>query len=231
MTEILFASFFLVVGGYIVGKLFIGFNPFLMIIGFIALFSFSTGLIEVDNTFYTACFIFGAALHFIRPISYVHNLLQSLNLKRFAPAYSPNLAQQKKKYEEELYKQKQQVEEELRRQKREAEEDIERQRKEAEDKIKREAENLRREKEKHKQSHQSKDENRHLNPLVFSDACEILGMAQGKTLKEYRAAYKKLVSQYHADKLTGLSEDLIKQEEEKAKTLNIAIDTIKKKLR
>lgn len=80
-------------------------------------------------------------------------------------------------------------------------------------------------------SSQSNQDSRHLNPLVFSDACEILGLSQGKTLKEYKVAYLKLMKLYHSDKLAGLPDDLRKQEEEKAKVLNMAMDTIKKKLR
>ncbi len=43
------------------------------------------------------------------------------------------------------------------------------------------------------------------------------------TLKEYKTAYLKLIKLYHSDKLAGLPEELRKQEEEeKAKTLNVA---------
>jgi hypothetical protein len=242
MTEILFVSFLLIFGGYIIGKLFVRMNPFLMIIGFIFIAVTAPAFIEMDNNYYTACFVVGGLLNFSRPVSYVRDLFGTLSLRRAGAGYVANIEEQKQQAEAELYSQKHQVEEELRRQKQEAEQDIQRQRREAEEAIRREAENLRRERERHQKnsnnsqssnqhSYSSTDDKKHLNPLVFADACEIMGLGQGKTLKEYKRAHHKLISQSHSDKLAGLSEELKKQEEEKAKTLNVAMGTIKKKLR
>jgi len=247
MTEILIVSFLMVFGGYIVGKLFIKLNPFLMIIGFIFIAVTAPAFIQMDNDYYMACFVFGAILNFSRPVSYVRELFGTLSLRRTGDGYVANIEEQKQQAEAELYSQKHQVEEDLRRQKQEAEQDIQRQRREAEEAIKREAENLRREREKYqqsknnsqsnhsqntnKQSNSSTSSKKHLNPLVFTDACEIMGLSQGKTLKEYKRAYLQLMKLYHSDKLAGLSDELRRQEEEKAKTLNVAMNTIKKKLR
>jgi len=246
MTEILIVSFLMIFGGYIVGKLFVRLNPFLMIIGFIFMAVTAPAFIEMDNDYYMACFVFGAILNFSRPVSYVRDLFGTLSLRRAGASYVANIEEQKQQAEDELYNQKHQVEEELKRQKYEAEQDIQRQRREAEEAIRREAENLRRERERHQQnsnrsqgnhsqnnnqqSYSSTNDKKHLNPLVFADACEILGLSQGRTFKEYKAAYLKLMKLYHSDKLAGLSDELRKQEEEKAKTLNVAMNTIKKKL-
>lgn len=247
MTEILIVSFLMTFGGYIAGKLFVKLNPFLMIIGFIFIAVTAPAFIQMDNDYYMVCFVFGAILNFSRPVSYVRDLVGSLSLRRAGAGYVANIEEQKQQAEAELYSQKHQVEEELRRQKQEAEQDIQRQRREAEQAIKREAENLRREREKYQQSsnssqsnysqnnrqqsNSSTDDKKHLNPLVFADACEIMELNQGKTLREYKAAYRKLIKIHHGDSLSGLSDELKKQEEEKAKTLNVAMNTIKKKLR
>lgn len=247
MTEVLFVSFLLIFGGYIVGKLFVKLNPFLMLIGFIFIAVTAPAFIKMDNNYYTACFVVGGLLNFSRPVSYVRDLFGTLSLRRAGAGYVANIEEQKQQAESELYTQKRQVEEELRRQKQEAEQDIQRQRREAEEAIRREAENLRREREQYQQSsnnsqgshsqnnnqqsHSSTSNKTHLNPLVFADACEIMGLSQGKTLKEYKRAYLQLMKLYHSDKLSGLSDELRKQEEEKAKTLNVAMNTIKKKLK
>lgn len=253
MTEILFVSFLMLFGGYIVGKFFVRLNPFLMIVGFIFIAITAPAFIEMDNNYYTACFVLGGLLNFNRPVTYARNLLGSLSLRRVGARYVENIEEQKQQAEAELYSQKSKVEEELWRQKQDAEQDIQRQRREAEDAIKRETENLRREKERY--SRQQKEDNqrqqnnnqknnqnnkssnsqsnnkRHLNPLIFADACEILGLGQDKTLKEFKRAYIKLMKLYHSDRLAGLSAELRNQEEEKAKTLNVAMGTIKKKFR
>ncbi len=246
MTEILIVSFLLLGAGYIVGKLFIGLNPFLMIIGFILIGITAPAFIEMNNDFYMTCFVVGGLLNFNRPVTYVRSLLSdffgSLSLRRAGAGYIENIEIQKQQAEAELYSQKHQVEEDLKRQKYEAEQDIQRQRREAEEAIKREAENLRREREQYQQSsnnsqgnsqqsNYSASGNKHLNPLVFADACEIMGLSQGKTLKEYKRAYFQLMKLYHSDRLSGLNDELRKQEEEKSKALNVAMDTIKKKLR
>jgi DnaJ-domain-containing protein 1 len=242
MTEILFVSFLLIFGGYIIGKLFVRMNPFLMIIGFIFIAVTAPAFIEMDNNYYTACFVVGGLLNFSRPVSYVRDLFGTLSLRRAGAGYVANIEEQKQQAEAELSSQKHQVEEDLKRQKYEAEQDIQRQRREAEEAIRREAENLRREREQYQQSsknsqntnqqsNSSAGDKKHLNPLVFSDACEILGLSQGKTLKEYKRAYLQLMKLYHSYKLSGLSDELRKQEEEKAKTLNVAMATIKKKLK
>lgn len=242
MTETLFMSIFLLGLGYLIGKLFIGLNPFLMIFGMFILLGMSPALVELNSNYYTVCFVFGGILNFKRPISYVLSLLRDfIGSINFRPVrYAGNIHEQKRQAEDELLRQKHHVEEELKRQKYEAEQDILRQRREAEEAIKREAENFRREKKAYEESKKNSERDksqsssygnkkRYLNPLIFSDACEILGVPQGKTLREYKRAYLKKMKVYHADKLAGLSDELRQQEEEKVKVLNVAMDTIRKK--
>lgn len=242
MTEILFGSVGFILIGYLIGKLFKNLNPFLMLLGGFFLLCMSPAFMELDNDYYTACFVFGAILNFSRPVTYVRDLFSSLSLRRVGAGYTANIEEQKQQAENDLYSQKKNVEDELRRQKYEAEQDIQRQRREAEEAIKRQAENLRREQERYqnsrnqsennsRQSSSTSNDKKHLNPLVFADACEILGLTQDKTLKEYKRAYLQLMKLYHSDKLAGLSDELRKQEEEKTKTLNVAIDTIKKRFK
>lgn len=246
MTELLFMTILFLGLGFIAGKFFKNLNPILVFIGFIFVVSMAPLMIEQDNNYYTACVVIGAMLNFKRPVSaivaYIRNFFSTISLKRLNAGYSKNIDQQKQQAEENLYSQKRDVEAELKRQKYEAEQDIARQRREAEEAIKRQAEELRREQEKYqKNKHNSQHNNQrsqsstnnknHLNPLVFADACEIVGLSQGKTFKDYKRAYLQLMKLYHSDKLTGLSDELRKQEEEKAKALNVAMNTIKKKLK
>lgn len=251
MTELLFGAGGSILAGYLIGKLFVKLNPFLMLFGGFFLLMISPVILELENRdFITTCLAIGGILNFNRPLTYIRNVISSsfgtLRLRKLSAGYVSNLEEQKQEFERDLYEQKRQVEEELRNQKYQAEQDIQRQRREAEEALKREAENLKKERERYSQgqqnnqsqshSHQSSnskssDDNRYLNPLIFADACKILGLSQGKTLKEYKAAYLKLMKLYHSDKLAGLPDELRKQEEEKAKTLNVAWGTIKKKLK
>lgn len=73
----------------------------------------------------------------------------------------------------------------------------------------------------------------HLDPKEFADACEILGKGQGCSKAVYKAAYKKLINQYHPDKVfakTGSQTEKAKAEQ-KTKQLNVAWETIQNKLR
>jgi len=242
MSEILIQTIAFLIAGFVVGKFYINLNPWHMIIGLILLLPAMQYLSQVDSHYYTGCFVFGGILNFKRPVSYVIERLKDLiemgAFKRILLQQTANLIDDREAVEAELLKQKHEIEQELKERKRQAEQ--------AEESARREAENLRREREKSnnqsgKQSNNSgqssssnqntSSDKRHLNPRIFSDACEVLGMSQGKTKPEYKKAYMKLMSMYHSDKLAGLPEELRKQEEEKAKLVNVAWNTIKKKLK
>jgi len=255
MSEIFYVSTLMLLGGYIVGKLFVRLNPFLMLFGFFIIAMLYPIFIDLNNDFYIACFVIGGLLNLNRPVTYIRSLFSDFfglfNLRCAGAGYVENIEIQKQQAEEELARQKREIEEDIRRQKRDAEQDLKRQHQEVEEALKRETENLRRERERYQQNNSSSNSSqsshsqnnsqqsnnnsasgkKHLNPLIFSDACEIMGLSQGKTLKEYKRAYHKLIKLYHSDGLSGLSDELKKQEEEKAKTLNVAMNTIKKKLK
>lgn len=259
MSELIFTTALVMFAGYLAGKLFKGFNPFLVAIGLLFLLFMYPVFMESENEYVTyAIFGFGVILNFNQPVSRLRawfaDLMNLISLRRFSASYANDIGQQKEQAEADLYRQKHEVEEEIRRQKRQAEQDIERQRREAEEAIRRESENLKREQERARSnnnksqnsqgnSRQENNQNRqrqnqskntdsgHLNPQYFPDACEILGKGEGCILKEYKVAYMQLIKLYHPDKISGLSGSRKAQAENEAKLINAAWDTIKKKLK
>lgn len=258
MSELIFTTALVMFAGYLAGKLFKGFNPFLVAIGLLFLLFMYPVFMESENEYVTyAIFGFGVILNFNQPVSRLRawfaDLMNLISLRRFSASYANDIGQQKEQAEADLYRQKHEVEEEIRRQKRQAEQDIERQRREAEEAIRRESENLKREQERARSnnksqnsqdnSRQENNQNRqsqnkskntdsgHLNPQYFPDACEILGKGEGCILKEYKVAYMQLIKLYHPDKISGLSGSRKAQAENETKLINAAWDTIKKKLK
>ncbi len=285
MSELIFTNALIIFAGYLAGKIFKGFNPFLVAIGLLFLLGISPIFTESENEYITyAVFGFGVILNFNQPVTRMRYWLSDfgnfISLRRLATNYADNISQQKAEAEAELNRQKREMEEEIRRQKRQAEEDLERQRREAEEAIRREAENLKREQERakaeqqwreqqersrqqqnrnqqsgkqqsHSQSRQNNSQSRHstsgnnhsrqssngdtshLDPTKFADACAILGKGQGCLLKEFKAAYKKLMNLNHPDKVyarTGSESEKAKAEQ-KTKQLNVAWETIQNKLK
>jgi DnaJ-class molecular chaperone len=55
----------------------------------------------------------------------------------------------------------------------------------------------------------------------------VLGLTEDATDAEIDQAYRRLISQYHPDKLAGVAEDLRRQAEDKASEINAAYDRIK----
>ena len=222
-----------------------------MVFGAIIILSFYPAFMQMEHRdLATICFVIGIILNFGRPVTAVRNwfgdLFNTFSLRKARTGYVNDIEQQKEQAEEDLYSQKRDVEAELKRQKYEAEQDIARQRREAEEEIKRQAEELHRKQrqyqnEQHQQSSQndsgsssssnSSGGTAHLTPSIFADACEILGMGQGCGVKEYKAAYKKLINLYHPDRVSGLSGSRKTQAENEAKQINAAWNTIRKKLR
>lgn len=64
----------------------------------------------------------------------------------------------------------------------------------------------------------------------LSDAYQALGVSPQASDKEVKRAYRKLISQYHPDKLIGqgVPEDMIKQATERSKEIHAAYDLIEK---
>lgn len=65
---------------------------------------------------------------------------------------------------------------------------------------------------------------------VLEDAYKALGVAKASSDAEIKRAYRKLMSQYHPDKLMGqgVPEDMIKMATEQAKEIQVAYDLIRK---
>jgi DnaJ like chaperone protein len=81
------------------------------------------------------------------------------------------------------------------------------------------------------QTHFSHGQSSQQSPAsALSDAYKALGITKDNTDKEIKRAYRKLMSQYHPDKLIGqgLPEDMIKEATERAKEIQVAYDLIKK---
>ena len=64
---------------------------------------------------------------------------------------------------------------------------------------------------------------------ALDDAYKALGVTQGSSDQEVKRAYRKLISQYHPDKLMGqgVPEDMIAMATEQAKEIQLAYDMIK----
>tara|TARA_R110002020_G_scaffold112746_16_gene259370 strand:+ start:2947 stop:3273 length:327 start_codon:yes stop_codon:yes gene_type:complete len=60
------------------------------------------------------------------------------------------------------------------------------------------------------------------------DPYAVLGLTPEASEAEIDRAYRRLITQYHPDRLGGIAEDLRKQAEEKAREINHAYDRIKK---
>lgn len=59
----------------------------------------------------------------------------------------------------------------------------------------------------------------------------VLGVTRDASDAEVDQAYRRLISQYHPDRLAGAAQDLREQAERKAREINIAYDRIKAKRR
>ncbi len=63
------------------------------------------------------------------------------------------------------------------------------------------------------------------------DPYAVLGLAEDASDGEVDRAYRRLIAQYHPDRLTGAAEDLRQQAEGKAREINAAYDRIQKQRR
>lgn len=60
------------------------------------------------------------------------------------------------------------------------------------------------------------------------DPYAVLGLRDDATEAEIDRAYRRLITQYHPDRLNGAAEDLRRQAEAKAREINAAYDRIQK---
>lgn len=58
-------------------------------------------------------------------------------------------------------------------------------------------------------------------------AHQVLGVAPGASPEEIRAAYQRLVQQYHPDRVSGLGPELVELAERRTKQINAAYATLK----
>jgi preprotein translocase subunit Sec63 len=66
-----------------------------------------------------------------------------------------------------------------------------------------------------------------LRPKKY-DPYEVLGLRDDASDGEVDRAYRRLIAQYHPDRLVGVAEDLRLQAEDKARAINTAYDRIQK---
>jgi len=59
------------------------------------------------------------------------------------------------------------------------------------------------------------------------DPYRVLGLTQEASDAEVDLAYRRLISQYHPDKLSGVADELRRQADNKARAINAAYDRIK----
>jgi curved DNA-binding protein CbpA len=59
----------------------------------------------------------------------------------------------------------------------------------------------------------------------------VLGLDPAATDAEVEQAYRRLIAQYHPDRLVGVAEDLRRQAEDKAGEINAAYERIRKQRR
>lgn len=80
------------------------------------------------------------------------------------------------------------------------------------------------------QSHFSQGQSSQSSASAIEDAYKALGVTKDNSDQEIKRAYRKLMSQYHPDKLIGqgLPEDMIAVATEQAKEIQVAYDLIKK---
>jgi len=80
------------------------------------------------------------------------------------------------------------------------------------------------------QTHFSGSQGNTTSPQALDEAYSALGVSREHSDKEIKRAYRKLMSQYHPDKLVGqgLPDDMVAVATERAKDVQIAYDLIKK---
>lgn len=229
MTEILFLCFFICVMGFLAGKCFKRGNPFLIIFGlFVFIIPVALVLFETHQEVYFIPFIFGWFYCYDNPLTWLKNGISDVRISyQLAKAKSAAQAQDEMKQTEQDIKNQA---EELRRQKIQAEEEIKR----ASEELRRKQEAFQQQQSQYQSnnnSNQSQFDSAGLDPRKFEDACSILGVHAGSSLAEFKKAYRHLSNLFHPDKLDKFDGVLKQQAKENAKLINIAWETIQRKLK
>lgn len=241
-TQEIFLSFFIFVIGSVFAKTLKKLNPFIMLFGLIVFAPVILSILGWEKWYYTASLVAGVLFVFGNPFKFVGYIWTELTMGfQLQKAERQARREQEQGFEhaeDEIHRQEREAEERLNQQKADIEDELHRQRAEAEEEIRRQAEELRRREEYLKQEQvkayrervkeQKKAKKTVLDPTRLSDACEILGLAQGLSIGEYTKAWKGLVQQYHPDKTAHLGVELRKLAHEKTQMFNRALETIKR---
>jgi DnaJ-domain-containing protein 1 len=67
--------------------------------------------------------------------------------------------------------------------------------------------------------------------LARNDAYAVLGLEQGASDTEVDLAYRRLMAQYHPDRMAGAAPELLEQAQRRAAEVNRAYDRIRKRRR
>ncbi|MEC4090915.1 J domain-containing protein [Pseudoalteromonas rubra] len=233
MTSVLFFTVFVAIMGFIFGKCCKGGNPFFIFVGLAVSFvPVASTLVTEEQNWYFFPYALGFLYVYINPFYWLSDALSEIKLSyQLAKAKSEN--QSKAQFQEEVRQAEQNIKaqaEEIRRQKAQAEEDIKR----ASEELRRKQEAFQRQQGQQQSNHsssQSQFDSAGLDPRKFEDACSILGVHAGSSLAEFKKAYRHLSNLFHPDKLDKFDGVLKQQAKENAKLINIAWETIQKKLK
>jgi hypothetical protein len=234
-TALIFATVFFTGIGYLTGLSFKGLNPFKMVFGLILIAATANAFAGNTNHFLLAGFVLGFIYAYDNPFRWLFGLFDDARM-------SWQLAKARHDSDREYQRQEleaqsrandtahQQEMNDLRRQKENAEADLRRQQGDAEE-LKQAFERLKREKEaaQNKQQQQgSSNFSTGLDPTKYADACKILGVPQGSSVQDCKAAYRHLSTLFHPDKFARSESVLKTNAAESLKMINVAWETIKK---
>lgn len=232
-TTFIFVTAFFTGIGYLTGLSFKGLNPFKMIFGLILIAGTANAFAGNPNNILVAGFVLGFVYAFGNPFRWIFGLFDDARMSwQLAKARrESDRAYQRQEREAQARSNDtahQQEMNDLRRQKENAEADLRRQQREAEE-LKQAFERLKREKEtaQNKQQQQgSSNFGADLDPKTYVGACKILGVSQGSSLQECKAAYRQLTALFHPDKFARSESVLKAQAAESLKLINVAWETI-----
>lgn len=235
-TALIFATVFFTGIGYLTGLSFKGLNPFKIVFGLILIAATANAFAGNTNHFLLAGFVLGFVYAYGNPFRWLFgwfdDVRMSLQLAQARRESDRQYRQHAKETENKNHQYAQQEMDNLRRQKETAEADLRRQKENAEAEIRQAFERLKREKEAFARQQQAEQKTSSfaagLDPTKYKDACKILGVPEGRSLQEYKAAYRHLSTLFHPDKFARFDGALKTQAEETLKLINVAWETVQK---
>lgn len=88
--------------------------------------------------------------------------------------------------------------------------------------LKRQIEEAARGKSNQSSNKENNQKNTDYGKISFASACAVLSVSQNATIDEIKSAYKKLMMEYHPDKVAGLGAEIKEVAERKTKEINAA---------